>query len=104
MKTDKVTKVLLSVIAVNLSILTISNLDLIPKAHANDSITNSTPSINYGLVPLNEDGSITVKVISSEELDVNITGISTFDEMDVNIEEIGGGHVSHGGPIPVEVE
>jgi hypothetical protein len=37
-------------------------------------------------------------------LDVNISRISTFDELDVNIEEIGGGFLSRGGPIPVEIK
>ena len=37
-------------------------------------------------------------------MDVNISNISTTDELDVNIDEIGGGYVSHGGPIKVDVD
>ena len=119
MKADFFTKVVLTVIAVNLTILTVRDLDIIPKAHANEPtdanhfVTNS----HYGLVPLNDDGTISVKLMDSDEIDVNIVGISTYDELevdlveistndelDVNIDEIGGSYVSSGGPIAVEIE
>jgi hypothetical protein len=104
-KIDNYTKSVLTIIAVCLTILTLKQLDLVPKAYAGEATKHKTaPSSNYGLVPLNEDGSITVKLSSSDEMDVNIVGVDTYDELDVNIEEIGGGHVSHGGPISVEVE
>jgi hypothetical protein len=45
-----------------------------------------------------------VRLSNAETLDVNISRISTMDELDVNIEEIGGGFLSHGGPIPVEIK
>jgi hypothetical protein len=38
---DKYTKIILTAIAVNLTILTLSNVDILPKVHANDT------SINY---------------------------------------------------------
>lgn len=132
MKTDNVTKIILTVIAVNLSLLTVKNFDIIPSAYAKDSITHNgiLPSVQYGLIPLNEDGSLTVKLTSnneldvnivgvntsdeldiniagvdtSDELDINIAGVETSDELDINIDEVGGGYVSNGGPIPVEVE
>lgn len=106
MKTDRFTKIILTVIAVNLTIFTLKNLNFIPKTYANEPSNNleMTPNINYGLVPLNEDGSITVKLSDYNEIDVNIVGIRTSDELDVNIDEIGGGYVSHGGPISVEIE
>jgi hypothetical protein len=63
-----------------------------------------TPNINYGLIPLNEDGTISVKLSANDEIDVNIVGVNTNDELDVNIDQIGGGYVSHGGPISVEVD
>ena len=44
-----------------------------------------TPNLNYGLVPLNEDGSITVKLSASDEIDVNITDISTYDKLYVHL-------------------
>lgn len=106
MKTDKFTKIVLTIIAVNLSILTVKNLDIIPSAYANEAIHNAelSPVHNYGLVPLNEDGSINVRLSATDEIDINIKGISTNDELDVNIDEIGGGYLSHGGPIPVEID
>lgn len=93
MKVDKFTKIVLVVIAVNLTIITVKDLDIIPKAYANESTKNVefTPNMNYGLVPLNEDGSINVRLNSLQVIDVNIT-------------EIGGGYVSYGGPVPVEIE
>jgi len=106
MKVDKFTKIVLTIIAINLSILTIKNFDLIPKSYANESVKKLEPTHNlsYGIVPLNEDGTISVRLSSSDEIDVNIRGVNTSDELNVNIDEIGGGYVSHGGPIPVEVE
>jgi len=106
MKTDKFTKIVLTIIAVNLSILTITNLDLMPKAYANEPSKKMelTPNANYGLVPLNEDGSINVKLTSHNEIDVNIVGINTNDELDVNIDEVGGGFLSSGGPIRVRID
>lgn len=119
MQVDKYTKIVLTIIAVNLSILTVKNLDIMPKAYANEPINNLelAPNMNYGLVPLNADGSINVKLIASDEidvnivdintndeLDVNIVGVETSDELDVNIDEVGGGYLSSGGPIPVEID
>ena len=106
MKADTFTKIVLTVIAVNLTILTVKNLDLIPKAYANEP-TNKlelAPNVNYGLVPLNEDGTINVKLSAYDEIDVNIVGVNTNDELHVNIDEIGGGYISHGGPISVEID
>ncbi|MCL3780732.1 hypothetical protein EMN47_10100 [Prolixibacteraceae bacterium JC049] len=106
MKTDKFTKAVLTVIAINLTILTVKNIDLVSKAHADEPVKQEklTKQINYGLVPLNEDGTISVRVKGLDKIDVNITGIHTSDELDVNIDEIGGGTVWHGGPIPVELD
>jgi hypothetical protein len=102
-KVDIYTKSMLTVIAICLTIITINQLNLFPKAYAAES-TNISSGAIYGLVPLNEDGSITVKLSSYDEIDVNIVGVSTSDELDVNIDEIGGGWVSHGGPISVEID
>lgn len=104
-KVDIYTKSVLTVIAICLTVLTLKDLDLFPMAYAGEPTTHEMiTSPNYGLVPLNEDGSIIVRLNSSDELDVNIVGINTSDELDVNIDEIGGGYVSHGGPISVEIE
>ena len=40
MKADKFTKIVLTVIAVNLTILTLKNVDIIPKAYANEPLSN----------------------------------------------------------------
>ena len=106
MKADTFTKIVLTVIALNLSILTISNLDLIPKAYAIEPTNNLKPSagLDYGLVPLNEDGTISVRLSNSDEIDVNIIGIDTYDELDVNIDEIGGKYLSYGSAISVKIE
>ena len=106
MKTDFYTKTVLTIIALCLSILTLQNIDIIPKAYASESNKNINldPLKNYGLVPINADGTINVNIKSSSEMDVNISNISTSDELDVNIDEVGGGYVSHGGPIKVDVD
>lgn len=89
MKTDRYTKVILTIIAFCLMVNTFEKLDIIPKAYAN---APSTPPLSvpgepkYSLVPLNEDGSITVKTVSP--MDVNITGIRTSDDLDVTVSNI----------------
>jgi len=52
---------------------------------------------------VNADGSIDVNLKSSSVIDINISRISTRDELDINIDEIGGGFVPYGGPIKVNV-
>lgn len=126
MKIDLYTKVLLTIIAASLLLLTANQLQLFPTVHASDTSTSfSLP--NYGLVPLNEDGSVK---ISMETMDVRIVDINTYDvlavsikdidtyetlpielkkiscndELDVNIDEIGGSYISMGGPIPVKIK
>lgn len=112
MKTDTYTKFIITVIAICLVIIIIRDTDMISKAYAN------TPSLtNYGLIPINDDGSINVKLVNSNEIDVNIKNIDTYDELkvnltsvdtrdelDINIDEIGGSYVSSGGPIKVKVQ
>lgn len=89
MQIDKYTKIILTVIAVNLTILSFSRLDIIPEAIAGKEHSATNPSeMQYGLVPLNENGTISATLSNSEEMDVNITGIDTWDEMEVKLEEI----------------
>ena len=119
MKVDAFTKIVLTIIALNLTIITIKDLSIVPslKATGPNDFRGLAPNGQYGLVPLNEDGTITVKfkpndeidvnivgVETSDELDVNIDGINTNDELDVNIDEIGGSYVSSGGPIKVKMD
>lgn len=103
MKTDLYTKIVLTIIAVSLAIIVIRDVDIIPRAYANSTETNMKSKMNYGLVPLNADGSIDVNIKSySSTMDVDIVDISTSDELDVNIDEVGG--YSTYGTVPVQVE
>jgi hypothetical protein len=118
MTTDRYTKGVLSIIAVCLTIIIIKDISIIPQAKANSlNINKSIKTLDYGLVPLNPDGSITVKLSNSQALDVNIKNIDTYDELrvdvysvsttdelDVNLDEVGGGWISNGGPIKVKME
>ena len=71
---SKKTNVLLGIIATCLVLLTLIQLDVWPtKANANEF--GLDPSINYGLVPLNEDGSINVNIASDDPLNVNVSTI-----------------------------
>ena len=72
---SKKTNILLGIIAINLTLLTVIQLEVWPaKANANELGLN--PSINYGLVPLNKDGSINVNISSTGDMmDVNIAAI-----------------------------
>ena len=76
----KAIKILLGIIAVNLTLITLIQLEIFPpKAYANEINTSTTPiNTNYGLVPLNEDGSIDVNVVS--EMDVYLKGYKVNNE------------------------
>lgn len=67
----KTIKILLGIIAINLTLLTIIQTGIWPpKVQASE--TNYS-NVNYGLVPLNEDGSINVNINSSAAtMDVNL--------------------------------
>ncbi len=112
MKTDYYSKCILSIIALCLIIIVIRDIDIFPKAYAKGPISN-----NYGLIPINDDGSITVRIKNTSDIDVNIKNISTFDKLkvdiknistqdklDINIDEIGGSYISSGGPIKVKLQ
>jgi|WetSurMetagenome_2_1015567.scaffolds.fasta_scaffold1353266_1 hypothetical protein len=70
MKTDIYTKIILTVIAVCLTFIVLKQVDIIPPIYA-DTPSNVIKDGNYGLVPLNKDGSINVK-LNSDIVDVNI--------------------------------
>ncbi len=76
MKKNNLTNTLLGVIAINLTLITLIQLDIFPpKTYANSSDFNIENQKNYTLVPLNENGSI----------DVNLTeGSSIFIEGYIN--------------------
>ncbi len=119
MKTDTYTKVILTVIAVCLTINVINNLDIIPTAHAANNNTDK-PEVEYHLVPVMPNQVMDVRIVdinTSDEMNVNLKSVDTYDEvkvslnsinttdeLDVNIDEIGGSWVSSGGPIKVKVE
>jgi hypothetical protein len=91
MKLDLYTKAIFTVIALCLTINVLKDFDIIPKAYA-ETKTNSSllPNKNYGLVPINDDGTI----------DVNIKSSST---MDVNIESCDSYALEYAGPIKVDI-
>ena len=70
MKTDTYTKVILTVIAVALTVNVIKDLSLVPTVQASETITNNVlPSSEYRLVPIS----------TMETLDVRIVDINTYD-------------------------
>tara|TARA_B100001057_G_scaffold227051_1_gene227451 strand:- start:277 stop:540 length:264 start_codon:yes stop_codon:yes gene_type:complete len=75
MKTNKLKNIFLGIIAINLTLLTLIQLNIWPTT-VNANELNST--LNYGLVPLNEDGSINVKLSSSDVIDVNIDDVDRW--------------------------
>ena len=91
MNLDLYTKSVLTVIAICLTINVLKDFDIMPKAYANEtvpSIINKQkllPNTNYGLIPVNSDGTIDVNIKSSSEMKVDISTISTWDKMRVVI-------------------
>lgn len=78
MKTDFYTKTVLTVIALCLTIIVIRQIGIIPDAKAIETNLNSG-NLNYGLVPLNVDGSIDVNIKSnSSTIDVNIESCESW--------------------------
>jgi len=75
MKSDKFIKIVLTVIAVNLTILSFKSLNIIPTAKAADLTPKVRDYRNYGLIPINADGSISVKLIQNGVVDVRLRGI-----------------------------
>jgi hypothetical protein len=75
MKTDTYTKIILTVIAVNLTVITLK--PLISPDTANAAVITKQAFNNqaYGLVPVNKDGSINVKMNTDGPLEVKLVGI-----------------------------
>ena len=72
MKKDRTIKILLAVIAINLSLISLNQFDIFPNAFGNStSPTNMKPQ-EFGLVPLNEDGTVSVRIESSDVVDINV--------------------------------
>jgi hypothetical protein len=105
MRTDRYTKTILTIIAVCMVINIVEKIDIMPKAYANDPVVKNAPvtaAPNYGLVPLNPDGSINVKMTTPT--DVNVIGIRTYDELNVNVNLAKIGGYSTYGEIPIKVK
>lgn len=99
MKTDIYTKTILTVIAVALVILVIQNTTIVNEAKADKTNFNK-----FATVPVNNDGSINVKLIS-DQLDVNlksIGGSSVYGALPMNLKEIGGS--SFYGALPINLK
>ena len=75
MKTDFYTKSVLTVIAICLTIIILKEVSIIPEAYATSNEMPILMSKNYGLVPLNEDGSINVRLNYGDIIDVRLRGI-----------------------------
>lgn len=76
MKSNIYLKFILTVIAINLTVLTAKELNLVSTANAADVPAKPGKNgINYGFIPVNEDGTINVRVKNTEAMDVEIIGI-----------------------------
>ncbi|MCW8980083.1 MULTISPECIES: hypothetical protein [Altibacter] len=120
MKTDTYTKVILTVIAICLTLNVMKELDIVPVAYASEGSSIPEAKTKYQLVPISENNTMDVRIVdintydelnvnlkgvdTYEEVKVNIKSIDTSDELDVNIDEVGGGWISNGGPLRVKVE
>lgn len=77
MKADAYTKLVLTIIAVNLSVLALRDMDLITSAQAADE----QPVV---VVPVNKDGSMNVRVIEVPDVvDVNLAYSNTTVDVKV---------------------
>ncbi|MBT0608411.1 hypothetical protein [Aequorivita echinoideorum] len=118
MKTDNYTKIILTVIAICLTINVVKEFNVIPSAYATVpepanaipkgyKLVPATDVLDVRLVDINTYDELNVnlkKVSTYDEVRVNLKKIETTDELDVNLDEIGGGWVSNGGPVPVKVQ
>jgi len=96
MKPDFYTKTVLTIIAVALVILVIENTTMVNQAKADKANFNK-----FATVPINDDGSINVK-LSSDEMDVNVKSIggsSVYGALPINLKEISGS--SFNGALPI---
>jgi len=91
---------ILTVIAICLVLITFAITGVIPSANAKEI---QPRSVN---IPVNSDGSINVKFVKGETVDVNIDEIGGRHQgsktIDISIEDISGGTIS--GSVPVKIE
>ena len=70
MKTDAYTKTILTLIAICLIVIAFKDVSFIQSANASPKNTIS--------VPLNPDGTIDVRIVDSEKIDVNIKSVDSY--------------------------
>ena len=98
MKPDFYTKAILTVIAVSLVALVVQNLHLVNQAKADKINFNK-----FATIPINEDGSINVKMTSDMDVNIHsIGGSSVYGTLPINVKEIGGN--SFYGTLPINVK
>ncbi|QNK62214.1 hypothetical protein H7F33_16965 [Pedobacter sp. PAMC26386] len=68
----------LSVLFPNLNIpeLKKTKLDLISSAHAHNLVKDTKAGVNYGMIPVNSDGSINVRLSANDIINVQLKGIN----------------------------
>lgn len=119
MKTDLYTKIILTVIAVCLSLQVAKEFDVISTAYASSDPALPATTSKYKLIEVDENNVIDVRLVdvntydelnvnlksvdTYDEVKVNLKSIDTSDELDINIDEIGGNWISSGGPLPVKI-
>jgi len=105
MKTDRYTQIVLTVIALCLCVLTIQNLAILPEVQASDTPAFAPTTVS---LPLNPDGTIDVNIKSVDynlKMPVVIKDIDTYDELNVNLKEVGGSSVSSSsGKLNVKID
>jgi hypothetical protein len=98
-------KAVLTVIALCLLTLTLDSLGLFPRAVASAPAGSPTAGVQYGLIPLNPDGSITVR-LANNVMDVNIKqvdGRTLFSNaVPIDIRAVDGSGIFNGA-VPVQV-
>lgn len=94
MKPDTFTKIILTVIAINLTLLTVDRFTFVEKANAAHLLKPkfSQESQSNIVLPVNADGTV----------DVHIKSLPSNIKLEVNLDEIGGSHIYR--TIPVEIE
>lgn len=91
MKSNLYLKIILTVIAVNLTLLTAKELNLISTANAADVPSKiGKNGTNYGFIPVNEDGTINVRIKNSDVMDVRIKSVyypSSWEPIKVKVDK-----------------
>lgn len=103
MKPDFYTKTILTVIAICLVLIVFKQYDFMPSAYASEG-SRKVEGTTENDSPVQIMDVRIVDINTYKEMKVNVTKIDSRDNMPVNVKEIGGGWISHGGPLPVKVK